>query len=175
MPKKDHIRDFLNTLKEPFKSWGLQLHSKYRTYLLTNQSSSKYHCNYPGGAYDHTFNVMVCSKEVYRSLLTIFDIYHKPPGFSYSKLIFTAYVHDLTKEYQNNRKPYRHHTKWYEQFFRDNHISPPEDVMNALFHHHGSYGNRRSTPNSLSFVIHFVDMWSSQILEKSNNKKDEVL
>jgi hypothetical protein len=129
-------------------------------------ASKKYHSNYPGGLYQHTLNTMICAKELYTCFYKIFDIYHKPLGFSYSKAIFTAFCHDLTKWYQENKTPYRHHTKWSGQLFFDNKIPVTDDIINAMFNHHGSYGNRRGNPNPLAYLIHFADMWASQVLEK---------
>ena len=82
MPKrKDLILIFLNSLVEPYKSDALILYHKYEKYLKISPSSKKYHSNYPGGAYDHTLNIMICVKEMYYALYNIFEIY-----YAYKKL-----------------------------------------------------------------------------------------
>ena len=156
---------FIKSLKEPYKSQAIQLYNKYKPELRKLPASNSHHSNYPGGLYDHTLNVMICTKELYICFSRIFDMYHTPLGFSYSKAIFTAFCHDLTKIYQYTKKPYRHHTKWSQQLFFDNKIKVDDMIINAMFNHHGSYGNRRGNPNALSYIIHFADVWSSQILE----------
>lgn len=167
MPKKgnDLIRAMLLKIKDPYKTHALKLYKKYYTRFNEAPASKSYHLNFPGGLREHTLNVMICCKELYHAYFRIKDIFGQKQKVNYSKIIFVAFLHDLGKIHEYKEKPYRHHTNWIVDMLRENKIVLGEDLMNALFLHHGGYSGRRDKLNALAIILHSADMIASQVIE----------
>lgn len=160
MPKEDRIRDRIVTWSEPCKSDALKMYDAYKQQIKTEPSSKSHHGAYEGGLYDHTDNVMNAVRVLYDPYMSLLS--ERP--FTEEKAEYAAFLHDLGKIMQHHIKPYRPHYIWIFDMLKDQHIEVDQELVNAIYHHHGGWGpSGELTP--LAIFLHACDMWASQVME----------
>ena len=161
MPKEDRIQDRFDTWPEPYRADAHKIYSAHKQQFRTFPSSKAHHGAYEGGLYDHTDNVMQCVRVLYTPYMSLL----REHPFTVEKAEYTAFLHDFGKIPQQTIKPFKMHYFWIFDMLKDLDIEVDDEMVNALFHHHGGWGPSGEL-NPLAVFIHACDMWASQVMEK---------
>lgn len=182
--------------KEKFVKW-----LKTETDFFTAPASGKYHCNWEGGLFEHSFNVLNYARNLY-----VFSKKNYPdfPDISGESIIICALHHDLCKvNFYGKQKAWaKHEYNWieYEEFKAGKEDDFPfghgeksvlmmmkqgfeltDLEMLAIRHHMGKFGGGDSMNTEIAMkkyplvnLIHLSDMCSVMV-EKTVDYKELAL
>lgn len=182
--------------KEKFVKWV-----KTETDFFTAPASGKYHCNWEGGLFEHSFNVLNYARNLY-----VFSKKNYPdfPDISGESIIISALHHDLCKVnfYGKQKSWAKHEYNWveYEEYkaglndtelpnfghgdksvvlmLKHGFTQLTDIEMLAIRHHMGKFGGDREVENALKEplvnLIHLSDMCSCMV-EKTIDYKEMAL
>lgn len=165
-----------------------EFYAKYKEAFELAPAATKHHHNFSGGLDVHTAEVirsmfeirdnlssksLVNSTENFKGDLGL--IVQREPEFSDSDIVLAAFLHDFAKivQYTQNEAGewcYQDMTMpqetWTLMTLAQNELSISEDLTRSLLYAEGGFSEflEHGYPNSLAWLLHMADIWSSQVI-----------
>lgn len=143
---------------------GVLLEHLAGTTFFTDPASSKYHCSYPGGLYDHSFNVLKNLCMLTRLHKLEWEDPESPMiiGIAHDLCKVGAYVLDENGEYQWNRvQPEGHGTLSFTRAAR--YIDLTEEERYCIENHMGAFVPREEWKEYTDAIVRHPNvLWTHQ-------------